>query len=404
MLAVGCKFVFVKIFPPVLMLLTVCVCRPPGTAAAADADQPSVEQIKTAFISHYAELLQAEYADAFELTRRMQTNIETFLKNPNAENLAAARQSWTDCREPYMQSEVGRFYEGPIDGIEGYINAWPIDENYLDYTVAAPDAGIINQVGQFPQITRDVIVGANEKEGEKTVSTGFHAIEYLLWGQDLYADSPGRRSYLDYVESSDGPGRHAARRRQYLHLLAELLVEQLQVVNIQWEPNQPGNYRARFLSLPPDEALTKIFSGLGNLSGSELMGERILVPYTTKSQENEHDCFSDTTHLDLVRNELGVQDICLGSYKRLNGEVLEGTGLLALLDKTAPRLAARLQGQLKAGMAALKAIPPPFDQAILGDDSKPGRVAIKKSLDALKLQTASISKAAESLHVQLNLK
>jgi putative iron-regulated protein len=392
-----------KLIESFLILLIGVSCLP-CQVAATDADKQSIKQIKTVFISHYAELLDSEYADSLELTRQMQAAIELFLKNPNAENLAAARQAWTDCREPYMQSEVGRFYDGPIDGIEGYINAWPIDENYLDYTATAPDAGIINQVAAFPQITRDVIVGANEKEGEKTVSTGFHAIEYLLWGQDLYSDSPGRRSYTDYVDSAVGPGRHSERRREYLHLLAELLVNQLMVINIQWESNQPGNYRSRFLAMPPDEVLTKIFNGLGNLSGSELTGERILVPYTTKSQENEHDCFSDTTHLDLLRNEIGIQDICLGSYTRANGEVVKGTGLIALLEKIDPKLATRLRQQLEAGVAALKAIPPPFDQAILGNDSASGRVAIKKSLNALQAQTASIARAADALHIRLNLK
>ncbi len=392
-----------KLIESFLILLVGASCLP-CQVAAADLDKQSVEQVKAAFIGHYADILEVEYSDSLDLARQLQAAIETFLKNPSPENLAAARQAWIDCREPYMQSEIGRFYDGPIDGIEGFINAWPIDENYLDYTVAAPDAGIINQVAAFPQITQSVIVGANEKEGEKTVSTGFHAIEYLLWGQDLYADSPGRRPYTDYIDSSTGPGLHAARRREYLHLLAELLVEQLKVINIQWAQNDPSNYRSRFLSLSPDEALAKIFNGLGNLSGSELTGERILVPYTTKSQENEHDCFSDTTHLDLVRNELGVQDICRGSYKRANGEIVGGAGLITLLEKVDPKLATGLRQKLEASMTALKAIPPPFDQAILGDDSAPGRTAIKKSLDALQAQTASIVKAAKVLHVRLNLK
>jgi putative iron-regulated protein len=391
-----------KLIQPVLILLISFFCL--SRVAAADAAKPSVEQIKTAFIRHYCELLGAEYADSLELVRQMQIAIEKFLEKPSVENMAAARQAWTDCREPYLQSEVGRFYDGPIDGIEGFINAWPIDENYLDYTVAAPGAGIINEVAAFPQITRDVIVGANEKEGEKTISTGFHAIEFLLWGQDLYADSAGRRSYLDYVDSPEGRGQHAVRRREYLRLLAGLLVEHLQIVAGQWAANQQNNYRARFLSMPADTALTKIFNGLGNLSGSELTGERLLVPYTTKSQENEHSCFSDTTHLDLLRNEIGIQDICLGSYTRANGEILEGTGLIMLLEKVDPKLAADMRQQLEAGVAALKTIPPPFDQAILGDDSAPGRVAIKKSLDALQLQTASIAKAAAVLHIRLNLK
>ena len=386
-----------------LILVAAIFCWPQKNLAAG-AGTNSLADVKTAFIAHYAGLLEAEYQDSLALTLRLETNVEIFLKNPGAENLAAARQAWTDCREPYLQSEVGRFYDGPIDGIEGYINAWPIDENYLDYTVAAPDAGIINQLAAHPEITREVIIGANEKEGEKTVSTGFHAIEFLLWGQDLYADSPGRRPFSDYVDGNAGPGLHAARRRLYLHLLVQLLAEHLQIVVNQWQPGHPENYRARLLAMPPDAALEKIFTGLGNLSGSELSGERLLVPYTTKSQENEHSCFSDTTHLDLVRNEVGIQDVFLGRYVRANGTMLQGAGLLDVVERIDSKLAKKLRQQLAVGVADLKAIPPPFDQAILGDGSAPGRVAIKKSLDALQLQTASIVRAAAALGLQINLK
>jgi putative iron-regulated protein len=371
---------------------------------AADRGKPSLDQAQVAFLNYYAEMMEAEYDDSWEMGRRMQKKVEEFLEKPSAEALSAAREAWVNCREPYDQSEVGRFYDGPIENVEGFINAWPIDENYIDYTVTAPNAGIINDEVDFPQITREVILGANEKEGKKTISTGFHAIEYLLWGQDLYADSPGRRSYLDYVESAAGPGMRAVRRRQYLRLLVDLLVQHLQILTSEWAPHQPTNYRARFLALPADQALTKVFAGLGNFSSAELSGERLLVPYATKSQENEQSCFSDTTHLDLVRNETGIQDVCLGSYLSVSGVAVHGQGLIALLEDANPKLAAELRHQLETTVSALKAIPPPFDQAILGDDSKPGRVAIKKSLDALQTQSGMIAEAAEVLHIRLNLK
>ena len=376
----------------------------PAKVLAADRGKQSLDKAKVEFLNRYAETLEAEYADSWELGRLLQKKVEEFLEKPSAEALTAAREAWINCREPYDQSEVGRFYDGPIENIEGLINAWPIDENYIDYTLAAPNSGIINDELDFPQITREVILGANEKEGKKTVSTGFHAIEYLLWGQDLYVDSPGRRSYLDYVESTAGPGRRAGRRRQYLHLLVDLLVQHLQILANEWAPHQPTNYRARFLALPPDQALTKVFAGLGNFSSAELSGERLLVPYATKSQENEQSCFSDTTHLDLLRNEIGIQDVCLGSYPSISGVAVHGQGLIALLEAANPKLAAKLQNQLEITVAALKAIPPPFDQAILGDDSKPGRVAIKKCLDALQAQNAMLAEAAEVLHIRLNLK
>jgi putative iron-regulated protein len=399
-----------KFIPPILILLTGLFCLP--CVAVADLDKPAAENLKVAFINHYADLLEAEYADSLELARRFQTNVEALLKAPTAEHLADAKQSWIASRQPYSQTEIARFYDGPIEPVENFVNGWPIDPSYLDYTAGSPNAGIINNVTDYPEITRDVIVSANENpaeqedhsEAEKNVSTGFHAIEFLLWGQDLYGDSPGRRPCTDYLDAPGGPGRHAARRRQYLNFLAQTLVDDLQAVAIQWSPSQPNNYRARFLALPGDVALTKIFAGVGNLSSAELMHERLLVPYTTKSQENEQDCFSDTTHLDLLRNETGVQNIFTGRYTRADGTSLDGPGLLDLIEKSDPKLAANLRAQLAASVAALKAIPPPFDQAILGDDSAPGRSAIKQALAALQVQNQSIVTAAAILRIELNLK
>lgn len=385
---------------PILLTLLIL----PRLTLATESTNQSVPQLESAVVTHYADLLSAEYQDSLAAARQLQTNIEVFLKKPTPETFAAVKQSWITGRQPYSQTEIARFYDGPIENVEGFINAWPIDQNYLDYTAGSPDSGIINNLTGYPNITRDVIVGANEREGEKTISSGFHAIEFLLWGQDIYIDSPGKRAYTDYLDAPDGPGRHAERRRQYLRLLAQLLVDDLQVVVIQWSPGQPNNYRARFLAQPRDAALTKIFAGVGNLSSSELMNERMLVPFATKSQENEQCCFSDTTHLDLIRNEMGVRDIFLGRYTRTDGTVLEGPGLFALLEKNDSKLAATLQQQLTTALDAIQAIPQPFDQAILGEDSAPGRIAIKKALDTLQSQNTSIAQAAAALHIPLNLK
>jgi putative iron-regulated protein len=367
---------------------------------ATEAESNSVAYIKSAFITNYANLLHAEYEDSLGAARQLKSAIDAFLAKPSADTMQNARKAWVDSRQPYLQSEVGRYYDGPIEAIEGYINSWPIDENYIDYTRADPDAGIINQTKQFPVITREILVAANEKGGEKNISTGFHAMEFLLWGQDFDPNGPGHRPPSDYAAES----RNAVRRGEYLRLIAALLIEHLTLLEHEWTPGNSTNYRARLLSLPPDAALANILNGLGNLSGTELSGERLLVPYTTKDQENEHSCFSDTTHLDLVRDEIGIQNIYLGRYARDDGSTIQGPGLKALLEKVDPKLAATLETQMAESVAALKAIPPPFDQAILGRDTDPGRVAIKKALDALQAQTASIAKAATVLGIHLNTK
>lgn len=383
--------------PILLTLLSAFFVR----AETKDTDTALV-QLKAKFVVHYATLLHAEYEDSLRGANALQSAISVFLDKPSPAAFQAVREVWIRSRKPYLQTEISRFYDGPIEAVEGFINAWPIDENYIDYTDAGPDSGIINQPAKFPAISRDVLLEANEKEGEKNISVGFHAIEFLLWGQDLNDDGPGQRSYLDYVEGSSSQARNAVRRREYLRLAAGLLTEHLGAMVHEWAPDQPANYRARFLSMPPEVALANIFKGLGSLSGAELSGERLLVPYTTKEQEDEHSCFSDTTHLDLLYNQIGIQNIYLGRYTREDGVTLEGPGLHSLLEEMDSKSAATLKRQIEESAAALKTISR-FDQAIRGRDVDPGRVAIKKSLDALQAQTTSLAKAASTLGIRLNL-
>src|SRR5262245_18843097 len=264
------------------------------TPQAAPADLTS---IKRSVVADYATVAYATYQDALEGARSLAGCVDSFLAAPGEDSLNHARQAWIDARIPYAQTEAFRFYDGPIDAVEGLINSWPTDESLIDYVEGEPAAGVINQPDRYPQVTPNLIVSLNEKGGEKNITAGFHAIEFLLWGQDLNDDGPGQRSYKDFV---DGHAPHADRRRQYLREAARLLVRNLEAVSAEWAPDIASNYRARFLALPPNDALADILKGVGILSGSELAGERLTVPYETKEQEDEHSCFSDNTQRDLL--------------------------------------------------------------------------------------------------------
>jgi putative iron-regulated protein len=350
-------------------------------------------------VAAYATLVYANYQDAVAGSRLLAAAIDAFLEAPTAESLARARQAWIDAREPYLQTEAYRFYDGPIEAVEGLVNSWPIDENLIDDVDGEPDAGIINHPDRYPAITAELMTSLNEKGGEKNITTGFHAIEFLLWGQDLNDDGPGQRSYLDYV---DGKAPNASRRRDYLHQTARLLVQHLQSVVAQWAPDGTANYRARFLDMPVDEAMASILKGAGILSGAELAGERLTVPYETKEQEDEHSCFSDTTHRDIVFDTIGIQNVFLGRYVRSSGERIEGPGLRDLIAGVDPALAAKLERQIGASVAAAKAVPAPFDKTIQGTDAAPGRRAVKKLIASLRAQADLIAEAGAALGLQLN--
>lgn len=339
--------------------------------------------------STYANIALATYADASRGARALAKAIDAFVAAPSAEALETAQHAWRAARVPYAQTEVFRFYDGPIDAVERFINSWPIDENYVD----SEPRGLIEDREHYAELTARVLSDANMREGETSVSTGYHVIEFLLWGRDTNAAGPGQRDSRDF----SGTSQLAQRRRSYLQTGAALLVSQLEQVEAAWR----GEYARRFRSLPPMAALGLAIKGMGSLTGPELAGERLTVPYLTKDQENEHSCFSDNTLDDLAGDALGVQNVCLGRYQRQDGTVEAGTGVCAALQTLAPASATKLESQVAASLAALRAIPPPFDRAIMGDDGAPARKAVAAAIAALHAQSETLAELASALHVGL---
>ena len=365
---------------------------PPPPAPAAPAKQTkAVAEV----VAHYAAIVQAGYQDTLDAARAMQSDIARFIAAPSEASLAQARRAWLEAREWYGQTEAFRFYGGPIDaedGPEGRLNAWPLDEAYIDGVEDLPGAGIIND--RTVPITRELLVEANERGGEENISTGWHAIEFLLWGQDLSDDGPGARPYTDFV---DGQRDNADRRRKYLETVSALLVEDLQSLIAAWAPGMQ-NYRAGF-EKDGLESVRKIIVGVGSLSRGELAGERLEVAANTQDQEDEHSCFSDNTHRDVVANAVGILNVWQGHYRRRDGKMLEGASLQSLVAAADPALAERTGAALAASVAAAEALRPPFDQEIIGDDDAPGRKRVRRLIDSLVQQSKDLVDSAAAIGI-----
>jgi putative iron-regulated protein len=356
------------------------------------------EELKEDVVDNYAGVVHEAYSLSLSSAQDLDTAIDDFIAAPTSETLEAVRDAWLTARDDYGPTEVFRFYGGPIDnddtGVEGLVNAWPLDEAYIDYVEGAPEAGIINMVDEYPTIDTELLVSLNEEGGEANISTGWHAIEFLLWGQDLNADGPGDRPVEDYTTAPN-----ADRRAEYLALASDLLVMHLGEMVDAWAPDA-DNFRAEFVSLPADEALGMIMTGMGELSRGELAGERMTVAFETRSQEDEHSCFSDNTTADIVGNATGIQVVYLGEV----GSV-DGPGIYDLVSAEDEELADRLRDEIAASVSAAGAIPAPFDQHLAEgvSDDDPGRVAILDTIVALETQTDSIVDAATTLGVEINL-
>jgi len=364
-------------------------------AARTTAPQSAVTANQVA--GHYAQLVHAGYSDSLQSAQAMQKAINRLLAQPSAESLAVARKAWLQARDVYGQTEAFRFYDGPIDsedGPEGRINAWPMDESYVDYVVGNDTAGIINDRQQ--PITAEALSELNEKDGEENIATGWHAIEFLLWGQDLSATGPGARPHTDFV---NGKKPNADRRRQYLQVVTDLLIADLRSVQAAWAPNVKGNYRAEFVA-GGIESIRKIFVGLGSLSRGELAGERLEVALASQDQEDEHSCFSDNTHNDALANAKGIENVWLGQYRRLDGKLLSGPGLRDLVAAKNAPLAQETTTHIRASVAAAQQIPAPFDQAIQGERSAPARAKVQTVIDSLIQQSKDLAAAAQAVGIE----
>ena len=349
------------------------------------ADAPPV-------IDGYVAIVRASYGDTLSTATALRVAVDAFVAAPSPTTLEAAKTAWLAAREPYGQTESYRFYDGPIDnpetGPEPRINSWPLDEAYIDYVSGSPMAGIINSPSLYPAISKELIAGRNEQGSEDNISTGYHAIEFLLWGQDTSPTGPGARPHTDYLTGFPNHDR----RGQYLKAVTGLLVDDLTAVVDAWVPGAP--YEAD-LRAAPEEALRRMLQGMGALSGAELSGERMTVALDNRDQEDEHSCFSDNTHRDLRANALAIQNVYLGRY----GQV-DGPGLDVLVAARDAALDTKMKEQLEASLAAIAAIPIPFDQAIAGDT---GRAKVLAAVRALQAQTQTLVEIATLFGIKINL-
>jgi len=362
----------------------------PGIVSAAPA--------YTQAVASYGSVVYSHYTAAFGAAQHMQKAIESFLAQPNQQTLDAARLAWVQARQPYLMTEAYRFYEGPIDAPEtgpgGRINAWPVNEAFIDYVQEKPKVGIVQDLS-LP-MTLDTILGKDKITDEADVTTGWHAIEFLLWGQDLDAAGPGNRPWQDFLAGD--PVRD--RRRGYLRLVTQQMVTDLGNLAAAWHKTGP-NYRQDFTA-QPQKALGHILTALATLSGFELASERLMVPLNSRSQEDEHSCFSDTTTQDYRYNHQGIEHVYFG--RLADGSVpSDMVSLDRVIRDRDPVLADKIVVALAATSGLIQSFHQPFDQILAAPVDSPLRKPVADAVTALEHQAALFVEAGKLLGVQADI-
>jgi putative iron-regulated protein len=385
--------------------------------AAADSSAKDVLKV-------YADIAQAGYTDSVDTARTLKLAVDAFIAKPTEDNLRAARAAWIAARIPYMQTEAYRFGNAIVDDWEGKVNAWPLDEGLIDYVassygsespenelyvanvIAHPSLTIGGKKLDTSKITKELLAEKLQEAGgvEANVATGYHAVEFLLWGQDLNGTGPGNgarpASDFDTKKCTNG---NCARRAQYLKVVTDLLVDDLAWMAAQWAPG--GEARKTIEGGGDETGLTAIMTGLGSLSYGELAGERMKLGLMIHDPEEEHDCFSDTTHASHFFDALGIRNVYLGTYSRADRSIVTGPSVSDLVKAKAPEVDAELRAKLDATMDAMNAMylraltTESYDQMI-GEGNVDGNAVVQKVVDALLDQTKSIERAVAALELK----
>lgn len=394
-----------------------------ATVAAASFALPAFALEKSDVVANYANIAAAKYGDSLITAQRLQTAVKALVAEASAENLAAARQAWLAARVPYQQTEVYRFGNPIVDDWEGKVNAWPLDEGLIDYVdasyggpsdenefsalnvVASPSFDLSGTAVDASAITPELLSETlHEADGvEANVATGYHAIEFLLWGQDLngHGTGAGNRPWTDYAAGADCTNGNCSRRGEYLIAATDLLVSDLEWMAAQWGD---GGAARTELTGDTDVGLAAILTGMGSLSYGEQAGERMRLGLMLNDPEEEHDCFSDNTHNSHYFDGLGIQNVYLGEYLRIDGSVVSGASLSDLVAETDAGLDAEMQAKLSTTMKALGRIKTAAEAGFAYDQmlergNADGEALIMGGVNGLIDQTRSIERVVTALNL-----
>lgn len=390
---------------------------------ALAAATPALAQSKGEVLATYADIAAAAYEDSLITARALDAAIQRLIAEPSAQTLQAAREAWLRARVPYQQTEVYRFGNSIVDDWEGKVNAWPLDEGLIDYVdasyggatdqnryaalnvIANPTFSLSGEDIDATEITPALLENElHEADAvEANVATGYHAIEFLLWGQDLNGTDAGagERPWTDYATGEDCTGGNCDRRGDYLQAASDLLVSDLEWMVGQWA--EGGAAREAVLS-DEDAGLVAILTGMGSLSYGEQAGERMKLGVMLNDPEEEHDCFSDNTHNSHFYDGMGIRNVYFGEYVRADGSVVSGPSLSSLVAEADPQVDAALREDLNQTMIELGQLKTAAEAGFSYDrmlerGNEAGEALIMEAVNALVEQTRSIERAVAALGV-----
>ena len=299
------------------LLLLLAACQPGRRSEA-----PSPQQVADAFVS---QVVIPRYQQLVVRSQRLSDALDALAANPGPAQLEAARQAWQTAREAWETGESWAFGPAASGGFDGNLDDWPVNEK--DLSAALVSGSLSPEL--FARLT--------------TTAKGFHGIEAVLYGVS------GERPQASQL---------SAAQRNYLRLAGADLAANAKGLLQAWEG--PTGFGSTFTA-DADGAVAEILQGLvGTLE--EVSAEKLGAPLQSRQKGDLESLYSQNTGADIQANLAGVV------------EVLDRSGLLALITSRDAELGRSLRQALEQVQASARVLPDPLGNAL---NDPAGRQQIK---------------------------
>ena len=248
------------------------------------------------------------------------------------------------------------------------MNSWPLDEGLIDYVAGVLRHRLSRERALRRQRHRQHLADHRRQEARHVEDHQGAACRQAAGGWRRRGQCRHRLSRRRVPALGPGPERHRPRQRQSPG-------ERLRHQEVHRRPLRPPRAisprrhrpagrrpcldggamgaraarRARPSRTAPTEAgLTAILTGLGSLSYGELAGERMKLGLMIHDPEEEHDCFSDNTFASHYFDALGIRNVYVGRYRRVDGSVVQGPSVSDLIKAKSPEVDTEVRAKLDA--------------------------------------------------------
>jgi putative iron-regulated protein len=271
--------------------------------------------------------------------------------------LEDCRVTWKAFYNEFLLLSPYRYYSGGLDaGFEenqNYLDLSGINYSYIDYTVNQPNAGIIKDSINYPEINQVGMLAWNQEGGEKNIALGFHVLEFLLWGEDLSATGPGMRTNNDYSKINT----ENERRMKYFLDASKYLNKMIGDISLD------AKYENNLLAMSEDEALNEILSGYMKFLKDDLIASTLLKPLESQDPKDELSDFSDNT-LSNIKSKINGLLYALDGSELFLGSSESWYFMIDFISDVDDESAQEIMASLTKASGLISQINVDFDQAI----------------------------------------